>query len=271
MNEEQESSITLADLFNVLKNNIIVVIAATIFGGIIAFILAAFVVTPKYTSTSKMYISTNNDQIINLSDLQTSAALTDDYEVIIKGRNFVNNAFELLTSNSYPISQNSSGESNTYKITGSTYSVTSIDGIVYEYNLAGLIDLVKINNPTNSHILEITMETEDPLFSADFSNSLAAVTKADIYSIIPISEPAVFEYAIPNSKPVSPNEKIFILVGLLIGLVGSYAVCLLLFMFKSSFDNEEDIYRILGIDTLGVISDGANLQSSSSSSKGGTK
>lgn len=271
MEEQNEVSITLSDLWKVFKNNLIIIISATIIGAIVAFLIAQFAISPKYEATSKMYISTNDGSIISLSDLQTSAALTDDYEVIVKGRNFVDHAFKLLTSASFTTST-SADKANTYTTNdlGNVYIVTDTSGNKTSYSIVDLIALLTINNPSNSHILEIKVQSSNPLFSADFANALAAITQDEICDIIPISDPVVFEEAIPNTTATSPNKKLYILVGALIGLVGAYGICFLIYVFKSSFDNEDDVTRVLGIDTLGVISDGETL-GTSDSSNGGTK
>ncbi len=249
MDDEKDVSLSLADLWKVFKNNIIIIIAATIFCSVIAFIFAEFVVKPTYTATSTMYVRSESSTI-TLSDLSTAAALTNDYEVIIKSKGTLILALEKL-KNDLP---------DLYTLSDD-YSLTIVNKCTY--TLTQLKEMISIANPSNSRMLQITVTSVDARFSADFANALLDKTTNRVIEIIDVSIPYLVESAEPNYTATSPNKTLYLLIGALIGLFGTYGVCFLIYILKSSFDNEDDVTRVLGIDTLGVISDGEDLEQNS--------
>ena len=86
--EEDEMEIDLKEIFLFLRHSwkaifMAILIGAVCFGGYYTFL-----VTPSYEAVAEIYI-TNTDSMITFSDLQLSAALTDDYAQIIKSRTVI--------------------------------------------------------------------------------------------------------------------------------------------------------------------------------------
>ena len=66
----------------------LVILAAVIFGGLI-YVFTKFFVTPMYTSNTKVYIlnrTSQNSEIVNTADLNSSTYLTQDYLQLVTAR-----------------------------------------------------------------------------------------------------------------------------------------------------------------------------------------
>ena len=83
-NEELE--IDLVELVYRLIERMRYIIAAALLGAVLAGLVTAFLIKPKYTSTSKLYVLNSKDSAINLSDLQIGNYLAKDYSEVFKNR-----------------------------------------------------------------------------------------------------------------------------------------------------------------------------------------
>ena len=74
-----EGTIDLLELFYALLSKWKQLAAATVACALIAAIGVLFFVTPKYQASSTIYVISQKDSDINMSDLQIGTALTNDY------------------------------------------------------------------------------------------------------------------------------------------------------------------------------------------------
>ena len=86
--DNDELTIDLGELFGVLWNKIYIIILAGIVLAFVAFACTQLLITPKYTSTTSMYmlVRSNGETGITSSDLQTGTQLTQDYMELTKSR-----------------------------------------------------------------------------------------------------------------------------------------------------------------------------------------
>ena len=81
----EEIEVDIKELIMVLLKRAWIIIIATIFTGIIAFVISKFRIAPQYESTTKLYLLTNSDsQTVTYSDLQVGSQLTNDYMALVK-------------------------------------------------------------------------------------------------------------------------------------------------------------------------------------------
>ena len=85
--EDREVEIDLLDLFYYYRSKIILIIAAFVVGAVIAGCVTHFLIVPKYTATSTMYmVSSSSGSVVDLSDLNIGESLSQDYVELIKTR-----------------------------------------------------------------------------------------------------------------------------------------------------------------------------------------
>ena len=142
MNDDGE--IDLVELFFVLMDKLHYIIFFLLLGAIIMNAYAFFHIAPTYQSIAKMYIvSASDDSVVNLSDLNIGTSLTADYE-------------ELMLS--YPV----------------------LDQVIEELELDmtynQLAQMIKITNPSDTRILEVTVTSTDPELSRDIANAMVSVS-----------------------------------------------------------------------------------------------
>ena len=84
VNRTDEIEIDLRELFYLLKQKLLIVVAAFVIGGILAGAATYVLIKPTYRASSLLYVvSASNNSVVNLADLQIGTNLTADYEELL--------------------------------------------------------------------------------------------------------------------------------------------------------------------------------------------
>ena len=96
--ENDEITIDLTELFSVLLGKIHIIILVGILTALAAFAGTQLFITPKYTSSTSMYVLNRSDGTagVTSSDLQTGTQLTQDYMELIKSRSVLVEVISVL-------------------------------------------------------------------------------------------------------------------------------------------------------------------------------
>ncbi len=217
---EDEIEIDLKEIFFLLLYKWKMILMALLVGAAVFGAYHTFLMKPSYQADASIYI-TNTDSMISFSDLQLSAALTQDYANIIKSRTVLNRV---------------------------------IDELDLDLDYTGLSRLITVVNPEDSHIIEMQVVCGDPELSRNITNALMNISIDQIYQIIGSSEPTVIDYSIAESvEDVTPSIFKYMAIG---GLLGAFAVCaaLIVRMFMdSTIKSEEDVEKHLGLPILAAV------------------
>lgn len=135
---DDEVEIDLLEIFYALKKKILLVLMVALAGGCIAAAYTQFLMTPIYSSTSSILVLSKETTLTSLADLQLGASLTSDYTVLIT-------------------------------------STPVMEQVISDLNLdmtaEQLKESVSINNPTDTRILEITVNNTDSKMAKKISAS----------------------------------------------------------------------------------------------------
>ena len=176
-------------------------------------------VTPIYQATSKIYI-VGSDTAISLADLQIGSNLAADYQEVFKNWH----VHELVASR-----------------LGLDRSYPSLSA-----NLS-------ISNPSNTHVIYVSFKSPDPQEAKLVADTYAQVAREFIAARMDMREPNIFEEAKLPDRPVSPNKRRDIVMGFLIGALAAMAVITVLFLGDDRIRTAEDVRKVGGMATLGMI------------------
>ena len=218
--QDEEIEIDLLELFGVVRARWFSILMTGIILAAVAGIGTLFLVTPKYQSTSKLYIVGQTSALTSLSDLQAGSQLTQDYMVLIQSR---------------PVLE------------------TVIDNLRLDMEYESLKEMVALNNQSDTRILDITVTADDPYMAKEIVDEVSQVSVSRIASIMNVDEPTTVEYGHLENSPSSPNAKKNIAIGGLLGLVASAAVIIILYLLNDTICSEDDVQKYLGLNTLGLI------------------
>ena len=188
--------------------------------GLIFFSVSKFLITPKYESTSVLYVLTKSASITSLADLETGASLTNDYMVVVKSRPVLDQVIENLNL-----------------------------GIKY----AELERTVSLNNPSNSRLLEITVRHENPDMAKAIADEIAEVSSAFIAAKMDQDPPTISQYGYADGTAVTPNVKKNTAIGAIFGGLLAAAIVVIAYLFNDTIIDPEDIEKKLGLNVLGTL------------------
>ena len=96
---EDEVEIDLGEIFHLMLSKLWLLILCFIVGATLAFGGTKFLVTPKYSASSMIYILTKTTSVTSLADIQMGSQLTADFEILATSRPVVEEVIEKLDLN----------------------------------------------------------------------------------------------------------------------------------------------------------------------------
>ena len=127
--QDDEVEIDLLEIFNVLKSKFLILLTAGLLVGCLCGLFTKFVMTPVYTSTSSILVLSKETTLTSLADIQLGTSLTSDYTVLIKCTPVLEQVIKNLD--------------------------LDMDSDALRKNIS-------IENPSDSRILEISVQNTDP-------------------------------------------------------------------------------------------------------------
>ncbi len=230
-NRNDEVEIDLREIFGLLINKLAIIVLAAVLGAAIAFTYTKFLVSPVYQSKTQVYVTNNKltttDQI-NVNDLQSSNYLTKDYMILVKSNPVLDKVIADL---------------------GLKMSTSELAGKIH------------VSTPTDTRIITIAVNDTDPIMAKKIADAVREASKAQIQSVMGIETVNTVEEAKLPENPISPNTKMNVLIGFVLGFVIAVAVVIIRFMLDDSIKAQEDVEKYLGLSVLGLIPELENSDS----------
>ena len=218
-NQNQTMEIDLVALFYRMLEKIHWILLTALIGAVIAGIIVFKFVTPIYQATAKIYI-VGSDTTISLSDLQIGSNLAADYQEVFKNWHVHELVDKRLNLN---------------------------------YSYTKLASMISVSNPANTHVLYVSAKSPDPQEAKMLADAYAQVAREFIATKMDMREPNVFEEAMLPSRPVSPQKTRDIVIGFLLGGLLAAAIVTIKFLSDDRILSSEDVAKVGGMSTLGMI------------------
>ncbi|MCI9173376.1 MAG: hypothetical protein HFH49_00330 [Lachnospiraceae bacterium] len=212
--------IDLKEIVLLLARHIISIAAVTAAGGLAAGLISIYCLTPMYTSTSQIYILTNQGTVVSLSDLQMGSSLANDYEELIRSRPVVEEVAERL----------------------------KLD-MKYEE----LLSYLSVANKDNTRIIRITVTYQDPVMAKELADTFAEVSQKRISEIMDLDEPNIVENAVAAEHQSSPNNRRNAIIGAILGMAAAAGVIILRYYLDDTIKTADDVEKYLGLNTLAAV------------------
>lgn len=217
---QNEDVIDLLDLGRALLRRWWAIALCLVIGAAAAFGGTKLLITPQYTATSMIYILSESTSITSMADIQIGDSLAQDFMIIGKSRPVVEKVIKRLDLDA------------SYEAVSKT---------------------ITFENPTDSHILKISVTNPDPKLAADISNAVAEVTRAQIADVMGTDEPNTLEEAIVPVSPSSPNTMKNTMLGALLGAVLAAGLIIVLYLMDDTIKDEDDVKKYLQMNTLAAL------------------
>ncbi len=216
-----EETVNILDMLYMLAGNIKIIAAGVIVCMLAAFLAVYFFVTPLYEATASIYIiSSSEDSLVDLSDLQISSQLTADYKELMLSRPILEDVIESL----------------------------SLDMTTEELKAA-----VTITNTDDTRILCVTVSDADPQQAANIANELTELSCDYLPEIMETEQPKIVETSLVPTKKASPSYSRTVLLGSLTGLVLTAGFFVVRYILNDTLTTPDDVIKYFGIQPLANI------------------
>ena len=229
MNNQEANTIEI-DVLSLLKTiwrkKFLILLTAILTTGL-AFAYSAFLATPQYDSTTRLYVvnqASDNEAGITNQDLQAGSFLVKDYKEIILSQDVLKN-------------------------------VTTTLGITDDIK-----EKITVNIPVDTRILSISVRDSDPNQAATIANTLRDEAAKKIIEVTKVSDVTTLEAALPAEKPSTPQTKRNLVLGFVAGAFLATALVLVLEVLDDRVKRPQDIEEGLGMTLLGVVPDAEKLK-----------
>ena len=219
---DDEVEIDLREILQALKRKILLILMVALIGGCGAGAYTQFMMTPIYSSTSSMLVLSKETTLTSLADLQLGASLTSDYTVLIT---------------STPVLEQ------------------VIENLKLDMTAEDLRKTISINNPSDTRILEITVNNADSALAKEIVDEVANVSSSFIGDKMEVVPPKIIEVGKIATIRTSPSVKKNAEIGFLLGFVACAAIVVVLTIMDDTIKTEEDIEKYLGISVLAKVPD----------------
>lgn len=231
-----EFEIDLMELFFRLVENARKIIAGALVGMLIFAFYSFLLATPVYEATCKIYVLGSSDSAINLSDLQIGASLTSDYLQVF----------------------------DTWEVQEQV-----LQNLGLNYSYAELDSMLTVTNPSNTRILSISIQSDDPAEAAAIANEYASVVSRYISDTMATDEPSLLSKALTPTKPIGPRKLFNTAIGFILGALVMCVIVVVQFILDDKIKTAEDIRKYTGMATLAIVP--INGDYAAPSDKGGRK
>ena len=232
MNNQEANTIeidVLSLLRTIWRKKFLILLTAILTTGL-AFAYSAFLATPQYDSTTRLYVvnqSSDNGAGITNQDLQAGSFLVKDYKEIILSQDVLKN-------------------------------VTTTLGITDDID--DIKEKITVNIPVDTRILSITVRDSDPNQAATIANTLREEAAKKIIEVTKVSDVTTLEEALPAENPSTPQTKRNLVLGFIVGAFLATALVLVLEVLDDRVKRPQDIEEGLGMTLLGVVPQAAKLK-----------
>lgn len=224
VNRTDVEEIDLLELFACYMSRLPLLITAVLIGALIAGAVTYYLIPKRYTAVSRMYmISASSDSVVDLSDLNIGASLSNDYVELMKSRPVIEDVIDRL-------------------------------GLGYTYE--ELTDMISLSVVSNTRIVKISVTSTDPEEAMEIANQMARTSKVQLPKVMDAPSPSIAEEAVLPEQKSSPSMPRNVAVGAMLCLLCVLAFLTAGFLLDDTIKTAEDVEKEFGVMPLTVIPEG---------------
>lgn len=220
-----EETVSLDEIFQLLKKKLALIVSMLILGTIISTVVTLFVITPKYSATTQLVVQTKgSDSNINTDKINSNLLLINTYKDLVKSKVVTEKTKDQLVKD-------------------------GMTGISEDF----LSHAISVEQNQNSQLFSIKAVTTDPIKSATIANTVSEIFQQEAVVMTDTDKVSIASKATPNNQPISPNKKVNIAIGAVLGLIVGVMLALLSELFNRTVKTEDYLSEKLGLPVLGII------------------
>ncbi|MDR0691303.1 MAG: tyrosine protein kinase [Streptococcaceae bacterium] len=217
-----EETISLQEMFEIVKKRASLILFTTVVGLVASTIATFLFIIPKFESQVSLMVKAT---VSSTSSIANNVAMINTYKELVKSDAVLDGVVKDLS-----------------KDKGLNFTSGQLRGVI------------DINQPQNSQLFYLKVITTDAEQAALIANAVATNFKNESTKVIPENKLEIVSSATVNHSPVSPNKKMNLAIGVLVGLMLGVGIAFMLDFMDQSIRNREFV-ESLDISILGEISE----------------
>lgn len=270
MNSQQQNNeevtIDLRRLFILIKKHIASILVWTIGLGLIAYGVAEFALTPKYTATTQLLVNRRGTDVNTAyANQQADINAVTTYKDIITSSVVLEAASDYLENPVTVVKKAVPARKAVYRTDENGNrtlvrrarkarpAVTRRDGRSYNISADELKDDVSVTTTTSSQVFTLSATAETPEKSKAIANAVAKEFKQQITKIMDVNNVTIVAEA-TNGTQSFPNTKMITAIGLVVGLIISLMIIIIRDLSDTTVRDDNFMTEELGLINLGEVS-----------------
>lgn len=224
-----QESISILDLLQILKINLLFIISITLTFFLISTIYAWYIATPDYISKADVMVQVEQSATTSDPnfDLVNAFRLIDTIAELMEKEIILNNAINSLEQLGY-------------------------DNLDDQYLRRGLT----VKSSSTSYFINISFIDENPMLAKDVVDEVidAVIEETNVSDAFPVLTDKIRRTSFASQATYnSPNKILTSIFGLFFGVIFSTGIIVIKNLLSNQFKNREEIEQTLDVQVLGVI------------------
>lgn len=219
-----EETISLKEIFDILRKHLTSILISMFVGLALAAIVTFFVLTPQYRSQAQLIVTLPQTETTNANDVNMNLQMINTYKELVTGDLVINQVKDRIESE------------------------YGIDKSVQE-----LKDSVEVTQSQNSLMFSIRATDTSSVYAANIANTTALVFQENAKDVLSVDKISIISNAEASSSPVSPNNKLNLAIGLVLGIIVGVGIAFLLELLDRTVKDNKYVTETLGFTILGTV------------------
>ncbi|MEB6087870.1 YveK family protein [Enterococcus casseliflavus] len=219
-----EETISLKEIFDILRKHLTSILISMFVGLALAAIVTFFVLTPQYRSQAQLIVTLPQTETTNANDVNMNLQMINTYKELVTGDLVINQVKDRIESE------------------------YGIDKSVQE-----LKDSVEVTQSQNSLMFSIRATDTSSVYAANIANTTALVFQENAKDVLSVDKISIISNAEASSSPVSPNNKLNLAIGLVLGVIVGVGIAFLLELLDRTVKDNKYVTETLGFTILGTV------------------
>lgn len=218
-------TISLQELFSILRKSLWRILALTIVAAVISFAVSTFLIKPTYQAGTQILVTPKKQEndVIDASQVQSSVTLVNTYRVIIKSPAIL--------------------EKVQAEVKNAPTSINALN------------NMITVESEQNSQVINVSVQNTDAALASNVANSVASVFSEDITDLMNVDNVKVLSVSGIPTAPVSPNIILNTAIAAVVGFLLGVGLAFLREVLDRRIRTEEQVQQILDLPVLGSIPD----------------
>lgn len=219
-----EQSYSVKQLLNILLKRIKMILLWGLLGIVAAAAVTFFVITPKYSSQAQLVVTLPQTENTNTNDVNNNLQMINTYKDFIVSDLVLNQVEDRLKSD--------------YKVKMSPSEIKNS---------------ISVTQNQNSQMFSIVAKNSNASQAANIANTVANIFKENAKDVLNVDRITIISSAVVDTTPVSPNHKLILISGLVLGVLLGMAFAVIAELMDRTVKDSQFIVEELGFTILGTV------------------